>query len=186
VSSSLHDPAGPHPDARPGDDLLRPLVLVAIAALLLNDHLLKSTMPGPLTGKLSDGAGLFAAPFVLRAIAEIVLARRGEWSGHRPRALLVAALAVGTGFTAIKLLPEAASGFGLSLAWVQRLPAMVTTLGAHDVPAALAGLGSLRPAPVALDPTDLLMLPALGLAVAFGRPRPSPPPCPGTRAGPAR
>jgi hypothetical protein len=40
--------------------LTSPLYLLALAILLLNDHLLKAAAPGLVTGKLSDFAGLFA------------------------------------------------------------------------------------------------------------------------------
>lgn len=41
-------------------ELTSPFFLVALALLLVNDHLLKGAMPGVLTGKLSDLVGLFA------------------------------------------------------------------------------------------------------------------------------
>ncbi|MCC6617494.1 MAG: hypothetical protein IT341_00485 [Chloroflexi bacterium] len=44
--------------AVPADGLLHPVVLGAIGLLLLNDHVLKTTTPGFVTGKLSDFAGL--------------------------------------------------------------------------------------------------------------------------------
>jgi tetratricopeptide (TPR) repeat protein len=40
--------------------LLSPVYLVAVGLLLLNDFVLKHTMPGLITGKLSDFSGLFA------------------------------------------------------------------------------------------------------------------------------
>lgn len=40
--------------------LLSPIYLAAVALLLLNDFVLKQTMPGLVTGKLSDFTGLFA------------------------------------------------------------------------------------------------------------------------------
>ena len=40
--------------------LLHPAFLVALATLVVNDHLLKDAFPGVVTGKLSDFAGLFA------------------------------------------------------------------------------------------------------------------------------
>ena len=42
-----------------------PLTVGATAVLLLNDHVLKPAWPGLVTGKLSDVAGLVAAPPVL-------------------------------------------------------------------------------------------------------------------------
>lgn len=49
---------------------------VALAVLLLNDHLLKGSGPGWLTGKLSDVAGMVMAPALVAALAR-VRTRRG-------------------------------------------------------------------------------------------------------------
>ncbi|PKO16956.1 MAG: hypothetical protein CVU39_06975 [Chloroflexi bacterium HGW-Chloroflexi-10] len=42
-----------------------PAIIISILILLVNDHLLKHTMPSWFTGKLSDFAGLFFFPFLL-------------------------------------------------------------------------------------------------------------------------
>ncbi|TMB63163.1 MAG: hypothetical protein E6J49_03055, partial [Chloroflexi bacterium] len=55
--------------------LSRP-ALVALALLLLNDHVLKHEFPSLLSDKLSDFAGLFFAPYVLLTIALVVLRPR--------------------------------------------------------------------------------------------------------------
>ena len=53
--------------------LLLPSVMVSVGVLALNDHLLKrwSGCPSVISGKLSDFAGLYAAPFVAVGIFEI-------------------------------------------------------------------------------------------------------------------
>jgi len=38
----------------PGDVLVRPIALAALALLILNDHVLKSAFPGPLTGRSQE------------------------------------------------------------------------------------------------------------------------------------
>ncbi len=48
--------------------LTHPILLVAVALLLLNDHVLKAAYPGGVTGKLSDVAGLLAFAWVLTAL----------------------------------------------------------------------------------------------------------------------
>ncbi|WP_434045339.1 MULTISPECIES: hypothetical protein [Sorangium] len=80
--------------------LLHPLWLGALALLVLNDHALKGSglLPGWLTGKLSDFAGLLVAPAVLAALLR-VSSRRGFLGAH---------LATGAVFSAIKLAPAAA------------------------------------------------------------------------------
>ncbi|MGE0788501.1 MAG: hypothetical protein AB7S26_22690 [Sandaracinaceae bacterium] len=54
---------------RPLQSLMHPVFLVALAALVLNDHVLKGAglLPGMVTGKLSDLAGLVVAPVALSA-----------------------------------------------------------------------------------------------------------------------
>lgn len=75
--------------------LLRWPFLLALAVLLLNDHLLKGAglLPGWLTGKLSDVAGLYVAPVVLAALIGIET-RTGAW---------LVALVIGLGFTGLQL-----------------------------------------------------------------------------------
>ncbi len=80
--------------------LRHPLFLGALALLVVNDHLLKGAglLPGALTGKLSDLAGLVVAPVLAAAIVD---ARTS-----RGRALAFAAVAAP--FAAIKLSAAAA------------------------------------------------------------------------------
>ena len=96
--------------ARPERALLHPAWLAALALLVVNDHLLKAAdvLPGALTGKLSDVAGLFVAPVLLATL----LRARG-------RAGLVAChLAVGIGFAAIQLSAVMASAWSDATALV--------------------------------------------------------------------
>src|SRR5690242_20127817 len=67
--------ASPSPASSWAGALLHPLPLAAVAVLAINDHLLKGAgvLPGWLTGKLSDIAGLFFFPLLLTALA------RGAW-----------------------------------------------------------------------------------------------------------
>jgi hypothetical protein len=75
---------------------------IALAVLVLNDHLLKyaGLLPGWLTGKLSDVAGLIVAPVLAARLA------RARTPGTR--ALAFAAVVIP--FCAIKLSPVAADG----------------------------------------------------------------------------
>lgn len=57
----------------PGDFLLSPLFLTSLATLLINDFYLKRTHPGPISGILSDIAGMIFFPILLVAVAEFVL-----------------------------------------------------------------------------------------------------------------
>ena len=88
------------PALRPARALLHPLWLVSLGLLVLNDHVLKgaSLLPAPLTGKLSDFAGLVVAPVLLAAVLRV----------KTMRGLVLAHLAVGLVFSAIQLSAAAA------------------------------------------------------------------------------
>lgn len=113
--------------------LAHPATVLATLVLVLNDHVLKAAAPGPLTGKLSDVAGLVMAP----ALVAVALTTFRVPAGV---AAVLACGLVGLGFAAVKASPVVA---GLaSTVW------------------SLAN----GPSTVEADGTDLLVLPALGLA----------------------
>jgi hypothetical protein len=137
--------------ALPLGEALHPCTLLAVAALIVNDWVLKPWLgPGGITGKLSDLAGLVFAPVVLSAAIGLGLhlaaglGARVDPSLSRRRLWLCTA-ATGAVFAAVKLDPGAA----------------------HLLVAAISRLG--RPAAIYLDRTDLLCLPALALALWIGR-----------------
>lgn len=78
--------------------VVHPAWLAALAILVTNDHLLKGSglLPGWLTGKLSDLAGLFVAPVLLALL----------FRARTRTSLLFAHLAVGFGFAALELSSE--------------------------------------------------------------------------------
>ncbi len=81
----------------PRHALRSPAWWIALAVLLLNDHLLKGVGPGWLTGKLSDFAGVIVAPALLATLL-----------GTRSRRVMAGCVAlVALAFTAINLLPAA-------------------------------------------------------------------------------
>jgi hypothetical protein len=136
--------------ALPLGEALHPVTLAAVALLLVNDWILKPRLAGAVTGKLSDLAGLAFAPVVLSAAIGLALhaaARLGvrlDPSLSRRR-LIACIVATGAVFTAVKLDPAAA----------------------HLLTSLLSRLG--RPAAITLDPSDLLCLPALAVALWIGR-----------------
>lgn len=85
---------------KPASALTHPLWMVALFLLVLNDHFLKGSglLPGWLTGKLSDVAGLILAPAVLA----VILRARSRRTG------LVAHVATGVGFATINVSSAAA------------------------------------------------------------------------------
>jgi hypothetical protein len=146
----------------PGGGLLHPVAGIAIAVLVLNDHVLKAAYGTWWTGKLSDFAGMVFFPLLLQAIVEVgQSALRSSW---RPsRAVLVAsAAATACVFAAINLFEPAAElyrhGLG-ALQWPFRALASV---------ASGAGVPGLAPVKHILDPTDLIALPTVGLAIWLG------------------
>lgn len=149
----------------PASGLFHPIPLVALGLLVLNDHVLKRAIPGVVTGKLSDFAGLAFFPLVLEALVETALHLLGRETRPSARRLALCTSVTGLVFAAIKTVP-----------WAGDLYARA--LGALQWPfAALAAALSGRPWPeahriaFARDPSDLVALPALALALVAGRAR---------------
>jgi hypothetical protein len=150
--------------ALPLGEAVHPVTLAAVVLLLANDWVLKPRLghapaAGLVTGKLSDLAGLVFAPVVLSAAVGLVLhaaARLGarvDPSLSRRR-LIGCVVATGAVFAAVKLDPAAARALA---ALISGIPGL----------SGISGLG--RSAAIVADRTDLLCLPALGLAWWIGR-----------------
>ena len=144
----MRDPGQPTLQAQQGvaDAFFRPLPLLAVAVLALNDHLLKGSgvLPGWLTGKLSDVAGMFFFPLFLSALLALVV-RPPAWLAGRVEAtsaLLTAAI-----FCAVKLSPSASG------AWELATGALRGGVRVHNV----------------CDPTDLVALPLCALSVLYSK-----------------
>lgn len=132
--------------------LVHPVTLVALALWIINDHVLKGTGPGWLTGKLSDVACLAVVPWM--PLAAVALARRMEKAPSR-RWLLSSCLFTGFVMLTINLFEPAASAYryGLTtLQWPFQCAAALV-MGHAQVP--------LIPVHLTMDPTDVLTLPAL-------------------------
>ncbi|WP_062430425.1 hypothetical protein [Herbidospora daliensis] len=125
-----------------------PLTVLALVVLVVNDHLLKHTWPGVVTGKLSDVAGLILLPAVL----DLVL--------RRP-ALSIAVTGVGFAFVKATATGAWLASEAWSLAWgpsviladptdLLTLPALYVAWHAsrHPVPAGRTVVMLLTPAAV--------------------------------------
>ncbi len=112
--------------------LKHPLTLTSIVSLLFNDHVLKAVMPSPLTGKLSDFAGLFFFPFLLTVLLSLPLDRL------RVPARRTAVLA-----------------FGLTLIWFTLVK---TWPWANTLTATALSILLSLPVQIVRDPTDLIAL----------------------------
>jgi hypothetical protein len=144
----------PRPTA--GDGLLHPVIAIAIAVLIANDHALKAVWPGDATGKVSDFAGLLFFPVLLQAAWEVAtLGRSGVASA---RVAATAAVATALVFASVKTLDPAAHAYSVILGWLQWA---VTAAGSLVTGATLA-----EPHRVAIvqDPTDLIALPMVLIA----------------------
>jgi hypothetical protein len=121
--------------------LAHPISALGLVTLTLNDHVFKAAWPGPVTGKLSDFAGMLMFPPLLASVLALALPRLPV----RPLALTSLVL-TGLAFAAAK-------GF---------------TAGA-EVAEALWSVAR-GPSQFLADPTDLIALPALLLSGwAFSR-----------------
>lgn len=82
----------------PTSALLSPRWLAAVAALAINDHVIKDVAPGVVSGKLSDLAGMIVAPALLACV--LAVRTRGG--------LLACHVAVGVVFASLKISATAA------------------------------------------------------------------------------
>lgn len=80
--------------------LAHPIAVAAVVALVANDHVLKHEFPGPLTGKLSDVAGLIFFPLLLLTLVPARL--RDDAAPHGKRALAAACIATAVAFALVK------------------------------------------------------------------------------------
>jgi hypothetical protein len=131
--------------------LLRPLPIGSLMVLLLNDHLWKGsrTLPSPLTGKVSDVAGLFFFPLLLVTLWNLLgvlcsrIARKPlRMSSPSLRQVIFAIVLTGGCFAAIQLHPWAAHVY---ISGVRLLATRLLSV----------------PVSVVSDPTDLIALIAL-------------------------
>jgi len=133
--------------------MLHPLAIVAVAVLVLNDHVLKSVAPGWVTGKLSDLAGLTYFPLLLATMLSPLVRRPGVTAtGIERRMVLFAVVVTGIVFTLVKTVPAAAGVWS----WALGLGQWIVFLGWSS---------GLAPVPVVapVDPTDLVALPVLAV-----------------------
>lgn len=100
LGPSLYAPRLMRDRLDPAQALRHPLWWGALVVLIVNDHALKGSgvLPGWLTGKLSDVAGLVVAPVLLGALSS-VRGRRGMWA---------AVAAVGAWFALVNTVPACA------------------------------------------------------------------------------
>lgn len=142
-----------------------PVFVAAALLLVLNDHVLKGAeiLPGAITGKLSDVAGLLVAPALLAWTLRVRDAR-GWWLTH---------VAVGAAFTIVQLAPSLAAALDAIAPWPARTWPDPTDLLA--LPALALSSRCFRPKPCAATPRALVVgLVALVACTATSRQTPAP------------
>ena len=147
------------------EGLLHPLVLASVGVLVMNDHWAKALWPGFLTGKLSDFAGLMFFPFLLQAAWELGHALlRKPWSPSQ-RVLWAAAISTTVVFAAVKVWAPAAELYRIAFGAARwPLDALVASLHGSALPA-------FSKVTLARDPTDLVALVSVGVALFIGHRR---------------
>ena len=137
---------------------LHPVAIVALVVLVLNDRVLKAAWPGPVSGILSDVAGLVVAPLAVVAAWEVGAWALGRWHGPSRRVLAVAIVVVGVAFAAVQVWPPATEAYRIGLGLLQwPFAAVAAIVAGSAVPAP-------RPVVAVADIEDLLALPALAVS----------------------
>lgn len=138
---------------------------LATLLLVLNDHYAKRWIPGGLSGKLSDVAGLTMAPLLIVSLLELLRlsppTRQARLAG-----LLGWGCATAGAFALVQLIPVAGAVYETvwgSLYWAARAAAALLRHGP------LVELPSWAPAGLTQDPNDLWALPAALLGYASRR-----------------
>mgnify|MGYP001546269665 CR=1 FL=1 len=151
--------------AAAGAALLHPAFALALAVLVLNDHWLKATWPGVLSGKLSDFAVVPLLALFLHGLVELTYARLrrplGIAPGNHWLALCIAVASLVFALPEVWHPAELAYRYGLG---ALRYPfrAAWALAQAHPAP-------PLSPVRATADLTDLLALPMALVAWRVGR-----------------
>ena len=145
---------------RPASLIGHPVAAAAVLVLVINDHVLKAMMPGTLTGKLSDAAGMIFFPLLLAGLAVRLLG--GPPHGESSRYVVISVVATAVIFGLVKTVPAATSAYSVSLAALQwPLRAAASVFRGDALP-------QMMPVSLVRDPTDLLVLPLLAVPLWLG------------------
>lgn len=150
----------------PGAQLLHPAVVMALAVLVWNDHWLKRTHPGIISGKLSDFAAALLVPLVVQASIELSVG----WLSRRPPTVRVSNRALMAGVLAALVILALPEIWGpADTAYRMAGGALHYPLGCVWAWLRSSPLPSFQPAAATPDVTDLVALPMAGLAYFLGR-----------------
>ncbi len=143
---------------RRGEMLLHPIPLAALATLALNDHVAKQAWPGPVTGKVSDFAGMIIFPVLLMALYE----RRPGTGVASTQVVILSVALTAIAFASLQIAPAARAPYEITMGLL-RWP--VDAIWALSSGAAIEGPTRVQAWP---DATDLLALPALSVPLYLG------------------
>jgi hypothetical protein len=152
--------------AEPGLELvLHPVPLIALAAMVANDHWLKANHPGLVSGKLSDVAVLVLLPFLFVAFADLPRLRWSRLPAPGRLAVLGSVVLAIAAFVVIEVVPAGGELYRWTLGVLQwPVRAGLATIDGDVVP----GIAQVR---LTSDLTDLLTLPAALVIFLVLRPR---------------
>lgn len=125
--------------------MLHPVAILALVVLVLNDRVLKEAFGNVITGKLSDVAGLVVFPLVVLSIIDHSTALAGRQAVTLTRTMPWVLVVTAAVFSGVQLFDPVTAAFDSSLTAMW------------------------RPSHSTQDPTDLLALPALFVALWVAR-----------------
>ena len=131
--------------------LLHPVAVLAVATLLVNDHVLKERWTSWATGKLSDAAGLAFFPLLVFVLAATMLPR--ETKRHPRAALAGCTAATVLAFVLVKTMPAATHAYAIALGAIQWPFHAMGALAEHAAAPPIVAVVAVT------DSTDLLALP---------------------------
>ncbi len=138
---------------------MNPIALFSLGLLILNDHILKHRYGNSITGKLSDIAGLIFFPLLVIVLIESCRKafRKNRWQIDNEQVVIVFCI-VAMGYLLVKCSQPIADAYSYVLGSAEwSLVAMKQACTGHSI-------DKLMPREVLADPTDLVALPAVGVA----------------------
>ena len=135
--------------------LLRPVFLMSLACLVLNDQVLKAWWPGPVTGKISDFCGLAVLAMLTWAVIVVVVANDLRTERIDAVVITIVCSTIGCSFAMMKIWTPAEEVYKW-LNSVLATPAVNLSAWLHgDFTAVMATTNIVH------DRTDLLAVPIL-------------------------
>ena len=146
------------PKYTPGESLLHPIAILAIATLALNDHYLKEQFPSWWTGKLSDFAGMIFFPLLLEAFYEWSCHWKGTFAPSK-RVSIITGMVTGSVFALTNTVDLFANLYRWTLGTLQWPFYQIKFFFVQG------DIMPMLPVKHVMDPTDVVAIPFCGIAV---------------------